>query len=120
MTQFSVVDDCLQVGGMPLTRLAQRVGTTPFYAYDRGLISARVAALREHLPRAIHLHYAMKANPMPAVVQHLSRLVERMQLRVVHIDHHASHHDRSQRPVQAHFALETRTPVQAHSVLDKA
>lgn len=76
MIQFPVVDDCLQVGGIPLTRLAQRVGTTPFYAYDRGLISARIAALRDHLPRAIHLHYAMKANPMPAVVQHLSHLVD--------------------------------------------
>ena len=32
---FPVVDDCLQVGGIALTRLAQRVGTTPFYAYDR-------------------------------------------------------------------------------------
>jgi diaminopimelate decarboxylase len=34
-TLFPVVDDCLQVGGIPLTRLAQRVGSTPFYAYDR-------------------------------------------------------------------------------------
>ena len=76
MTQFPVVDDCLQIGGIALTRLAQRVGTTPFYAYDRELISARVAALRKHLPREVHLHYAVKANPMPAVVQHLSRQVD--------------------------------------------
>jgi diaminopimelate decarboxylase len=39
-TLFPVVDDCLQVGGMPLTRLAERVGSTPFYAYDRALTSA--------------------------------------------------------------------------------
>ncbi|MEO8134300.1 MAG: pyridoxal-dependent decarboxylase, exosortase A system-associated, partial [Betaproteobacteria bacterium] len=76
MNQFPVVDDCLQIGGIPLTRLSQMVGTTPFYAYDRGAISARVAALRKHLPRGIHLHYAIKANPMPAVVQHLSSLVD--------------------------------------------
>ena len=76
MTQFPVIDDCLQIGGIPLTRLAQRVGDTPFYAYDRGAISARVADLRRHLPQGIHLHYAVKANPMPAVVQHLSSLVD--------------------------------------------
>src|SRR3954463_16552824 len=75
MIQFPVVDDCLQVGGIALTRLAQRVGSTPFYAYDRRLISARVAELRKHLPPDVHLHYAVKANPMPAVVQHLSSLV---------------------------------------------
>ncbi|MBN9133443.1 MAG: pyridoxal-dependent decarboxylase, exosortase A system-associated [Nitrosospira multiformis] len=74
--QFSVNDDCLQVGGLPLTRLAQRVGRTPFYAYDRQMLADRVALLRQHLPAEIHLHYAVKANPMPAVVQHMARLVD--------------------------------------------
>ncbi|TWI62986.1 diaminopimelate decarboxylase [Pseudoduganella lurida] len=76
LLQFPVVDDCLQVGGIALTRLAQRVGQTPFYAYDRAAITARVADLRAHLPADVHLHYAMKANPMPAVVQHLATLVD--------------------------------------------
>lgn len=75
-TQFPVVDDCLQVGGVPLTELARRVGRTPFYAYDRGLITRRVDLLRKHLPAGVHLHYAMKANPMPAVVEHIARLVD--------------------------------------------
>ena len=73
---FPVVDGCLQVGGMPLTRLAERAGSTPFYAYDRQLIAERVALLRAALPADIHLHYAIKANPMPAVVQHLAGLVD--------------------------------------------
>nr|WP_155473089.1 pyridoxal-dependent decarboxylase, exosortase A system-associated [Pseudoduganella buxea] len=76
MTQFAVADDCLQVGGIALTRLAQRVGQTPFYAYDRAALTARVAELRQHLPADVHLHYAMKANPMPAVVQHMATLVD--------------------------------------------
>lgn len=76
LNQFDVIDDCLQIGGMPLTRLAERVGSTPFYAYDRARLSERVALLRQHLPPEIHLHYAMKANPMPAVVQHMAGLVD--------------------------------------------
>ena len=76
MTQFPVVGDCLQIGGVPLTQLAQRVGRTPFYAYDRGLITQRVELLRTHLPVDVHLHYAIKANPMPVVVQHLARRVD--------------------------------------------
>lgn len=75
-TQFAVADGCLQVGGIPLTRLAERVGSTPFYAYDRGLLDARVARLREALPAALRLHYAVKANPMPALVQHMAGLVD--------------------------------------------
>lgn len=76
MTQFPVVDDCLQVGGVPLTELARRIGRTPFYAYDRALITRRVDLLRKQLPAGVHLHYAMKANPMPAVVEHVARLVD--------------------------------------------
>ena len=75
-SQFPVADDCLQVGGMALTRLAQRVGSTPFYAYDRALLSARVAHVRAHLPAAVALHYSIKANPMPALVQHMAGLVD--------------------------------------------
>jgi diaminopimelate decarboxylase len=67
---------CLQVNGIALTRLAARVGQTPFFAYDRELLRERVALLRQHIPADIHLHYAMKANPMPAVVQFMARLVD--------------------------------------------
>jgi diaminopimelate decarboxylase len=73
---FPVVDDCLQFGGMPLTQLVERVGRTPFYAYDRQRIASRVAYLREHLPADVYVHYALKANPMPALVQHMATLVE--------------------------------------------
>jgi diaminopimelate decarboxylase len=76
MTQFPVLDDCLQIGGVPLTELAKQVGRTPFYAYDRARITQQVELLRRHLPAAIHLHYAIKANPMPAVVGHLAGLVD--------------------------------------------
>jgi len=73
---FPVVDGCLQIGGIPLTRLALRVGQTPFYAYDRSLLSARISELRRHLPAAVHLSYAIKANPMAAVLQHMATLVD--------------------------------------------
>jgi diaminopimelate decarboxylase len=76
MTHWHVAGDCLHVGGIALPRLAQRVGATPFYAYDRALISERIDLLRRHLPRGVKLHYAMKANPMPAVVGHVGANVD--------------------------------------------
>ena len=66
----------MTVGGLALDRLAERAGGTPFFAYDRALLSERVALLRAHLPAGLDLSYAVKANPMPAVVQHLSGLVD--------------------------------------------
>jgi len=73
---WTVVDDCLQIGGVALTRLASRVGRTPFYAYDRRMLTERVALLRRSLPPEIRLHYAMKANPMPALVAHMAGKVD--------------------------------------------
>jgi diaminopimelate decarboxylase len=78
MTQWQIVDDCLVVGGAPLTRLAESVGRTPFYAYDRQLIDQRLASLRTHLPREVQVHYAIKANPMPELVRHLASRVDGM------------------------------------------
>jgi diaminopimelate decarboxylase len=65
-----------EVGGVRLDLLAERVGSTPFFAYDRLLLTERVASLRAALPDDVELGYAIKANPMPAVVQHLSGLVD--------------------------------------------
>ncbi len=76
MDQFPVRNGELQAGGMPLSRIAERVGQTPFYAYDRSLLQGRVASLRAALPKSIKLHYAMKANPMPAVVGLMAGLVD--------------------------------------------
>lgn len=73
---FPVSDNSLSVGGIPLRQLVERVGQTPFYAYDRHLITERVRQLRQLLPTDIRLNYAIKANPMPAVVQHLAGLVD--------------------------------------------
>ena len=76
MLQFETRGNELMVGGMPLSRLAARVGQTPFYAYDRAALRRRVAELRQALPLGIKLHYAMKANPMPAVVGFMAGLVD--------------------------------------------
>ncbi|MDD2725083.1 MAG: pyridoxal-dependent decarboxylase, exosortase A system-associated [Methylovulum sp.] len=76
MTQFAVSNNELLIGGIPLSRLAQRIGGTPFYAYDRQLLTQRVAELRRDMPPELKIHYAMKANPMPAVAQHMASIVD--------------------------------------------
>ena len=76
MDKFDTSVAELQVGGLPLSRLAERVGQTPFYAYDRSLIAARIAAVRQVVPQGVRLHYAIKANPMPALVGFMCPLVD--------------------------------------------
>ncbi|HYM34596.1 MAG TPA: alanine racemase, partial [Steroidobacteraceae bacterium] len=73
---FEAVDDELVIGSRKLTEIAAQVGSTPFYAYDRSVMTRKVELLRSTLPKAVHLHYAMKANPMPAVVSHFIKLTD--------------------------------------------
>jgi diaminopimelate decarboxylase len=76
LSGWNIKNDCLLVGGLPLDVLAEQVGRTPFYAYDTSLLDQRAQLLRSVLPSDIDLHYAIKANPMPALVAHMARLVD--------------------------------------------
>jgi diaminopimelate decarboxylase len=75
-TYFNVRDGELCIGAIKLTELAERAGRTPFYAYDSAAIASRIRELRAALPASIHLHYAMKANPMPQVVRSIAPQVD--------------------------------------------
>jgi diaminopimelate decarboxylase len=75
ISRFAVADGMLHIGGHPVGLLAERAGATPFFAYERSSLTRRCEELRRFLPDDIQLSYAVKANPMPAVVQHLSRQV---------------------------------------------
>ncbi len=59
-----------------MTRLATRIGRTPFYAYDRRVLDKRIAELRRAIPAEVGVHYAIKANPMPALVAHMGRVAD--------------------------------------------
>jgi diaminopimelate decarboxylase len=73
---FESRDGELLIGGRAVSAVADLVGRTPFYAYDRAVMTRKVQELRAALPAGLELHYAMKANPMPAVVAHFASLVD--------------------------------------------
>ena len=73
---FTSLNNELTVGGMTLTHIEKLLGQTPFYAYDRQIIRTKVNYLRKKLPNKISLHYAIKANPYPSLVQLMSSLVD--------------------------------------------
>ncbi|MCC5794968.1 MAG: pyridoxal-dependent decarboxylase, exosortase A system-associated [Chromatiales bacterium] len=66
----------LLVAGQPLGALAAEAGRTPFYAYSRALVDARIASLRAALAGQVDLHYAVKANPYPPLLAHLAAQVD--------------------------------------------
>jgi len=73
---YSAVDGELVIAGRRLSEHAKTIGRTPFYIYDRSVMRRKVEELRAALPRELEIHYAMKANPLPAVVKHYCGLVD--------------------------------------------
>jgi diaminopimelate decarboxylase len=49
---------------------------TPAYVYDFHIVEARIARLRVALPARVAVHYAIKANPMPALLKAIAPLVD--------------------------------------------
>jgi diaminopimelate decarboxylase len=75
LQDYSPTSSELSVGNIPLHQIEKLVSSTPFYAYDRQLIINRVTQLTNTLPKEISLHYAIKANPYPSLVQLMSEQV---------------------------------------------
>ncbi len=69
LKDYSSSSSELIVGNHPLNHIEKLVSGTPFYVYDRQLIINRVKQLTNTLPSEISLHYAIKANPLPSLVQ---------------------------------------------------
>ncbi|MCV2886024.1 pyridoxal-dependent decarboxylase, exosortase A system-associated [Aestuariibacter sp. AA17] len=76
MTQFDVVNDQLLVGGKTLDQIASIMGKEVFYAYDQQVIRSQVAQFKSAIPEQIKLHYAIKANPYPPLVQAMKDWVD--------------------------------------------
>ncbi len=66
----------LLIAGRTAEELVNIAGGTPVYVYDSALMVGRVNDLRRQMPAQLKLHYAIKANPMPAVVSHMATLVD--------------------------------------------
>jgi hypothetical protein len=73
---FDAEGGVLRVGGQTMSALATRIGRAPFYACDRAALRRRVAEVRAVLARAMDVHNAMKANPVPALVALVAGLVD--------------------------------------------
>lgn len=59
-----------------MTAAMEHADVTPSFIYDFAIVRDKVAMLRGALPAGVGIHYAMKANPLPAMVTAMVRLVD--------------------------------------------
>ena len=73
---YSAINGELAIGGMTASALVEQAGDTPLFVYSSDHLRARVADLREAMPQRLAIHYAMKGNPFPAVLEFMKGLVD--------------------------------------------
>jgi diaminopimelate decarboxylase len=66
----------LLIAGKTVEQVASVAGQTPYYAYDRNIITQKINEFRSAIPERIHLHYAIKANPHPSLVSFVANQVD--------------------------------------------
>ena len=72
---WTIKNGRMAIDTRPLSRhLHER--DTPAYLYSAAAIDASVRAVRAILPAGIDLHYAIKANPFPPLLEHLATQVD--------------------------------------------
>lgn len=73
---FESEEGMLLIGGCGAESLVEEAGDTPLFVYDMGIVQGQVRALREAMPPELSIHYAVKANPYPALLERMARLVD--------------------------------------------
>lgn len=64
----------LRIAGRAARDWVAQAGT-PLFVYDTGIVRERLGQLRAALPDAVEIHFAIKANPLPAFLEVVSPLV---------------------------------------------
>lgn len=72
---FAAQTGALTIGGRDAAALVAGHGS-PLFVYDTALVAAQVARFRAALPAGVDLHYAIKANPLPALLARIAPLVD--------------------------------------------
>ncbi len=73
---FTAIDGVLAIDGVTVTELVERAGDTPLFVYSASRVRAQVARLRAAMPQRLALHYAVKANPYPPLLELMAGLVD--------------------------------------------
>ena len=68
---FDAEDGMLLIGGCGAASLVEEAGDTPLFVYDFGIVEHQVKALRDVMPPALSIHYAVKANPYAPLLERM-------------------------------------------------
>lgn len=73
---FTTLNGELAIGGQTASALVDQAGDTPLFVYSTDALTRRIAELRAAMPARLALHYAMKGNPFPPLLEWMAGRVD--------------------------------------------
>ncbi|WP_070151132.1 pyridoxal-dependent decarboxylase, exosortase A system-associated [Sphingobium phenoxybenzoativorans] len=73
---FAAEEGMLLIGGCGAASLVDEAGDTPLFVYDIDIVAAQVRRLRDAMPPALSIHYAIKANAFAPLLERMVPLVD--------------------------------------------
>jgi diaminopimelate decarboxylase len=73
---YSAINGELAIGGVTASALVRQAGDTPLFVYSSEHLRQRVEDLRAAMPKRLAIHYAMKGNPFPPVLELMNGWVD--------------------------------------------
>ncbi len=80
LANFEVRDNALCISGKSITELDEIGIKPPCYLYSKQIITKKIKRLRDTLPESIKIHYSIKANPFPEIVNFITQHVDGLEV----------------------------------------
>ena len=80
LDNFEIRDNTLCISGKSITELDDAGIKPPCFIYSKQIIIEKIKLLRSTLPKAIKIHYSIKANPLPALVSFIAEHVDGLEV----------------------------------------
>jgi len=80
LDNFEVRNNSLYIAGQSITDLIKSGIKSPCYIYSKEVIEKKIKLLRDTLPAAIRIHYSIKANPFPELVNYIKDYVDGLEV----------------------------------------
>ena len=77
---FQVKDNCLYIANQSIVELVNSGISLPAYVYSKDVIAKKLEQLRATLPASIKIHYSIKANPFPDLVNYIKDHVDGLEV----------------------------------------
>jgi diaminopimelate decarboxylase len=80
LDNFEIRNNELSIAGQSITELISSGIKPPCFIYSKHIINKKIIQLKNTLPSSVKIHYSIKANPFPELVNHIADQIDGLEV----------------------------------------